>query len=561
MTVSRLGRRLLSPDAVPPLTADARPLLASVVAFHETADDGVWIASVQGVPSSRVSRAVVDLLTAMDGATALGVLHERFAASEPFDDFLQLVERFRDNGLLDGSAVRPPGRVTYRPPFTVQLATLRAAALFARLDRVLLSVPQRAMTVSLAVLLCAGALAATTQAADLWRVVTEPIPLLGLVTLLAVLPLATLLHESAHGLTLTRFGGRPRRAGVMLFYLTPAFFVDVTDGWRLPSRRQRVAVALAGPAVHAAVAALAFCVALAAPRSAVRDTLLLLGLACAVVVLVNLIPFVRFDGYIALMSALDEPNLRARTIRDGAGFLASLLFGARRSSRTVDAWWSVPFGLASILTPIVLVCVAVARVAQALAGGGPVLGLVVVALEAFVVVAGGAVLFRALRGVFDDGVRRIRFFVVTIVLAALVAAAGAVVPVRATASLGFVSDGHTVVLVQHTDDAVTPIAAGAAVVLTTRSIVASERIAEGTATPHRVQSTTVPLEALLPVRSEALSVPAVIVATVDVTDGAERLPATGQARIDLGTTTLWQQLWQLAVVSPLSPFLGEHKEG
>ncbi|MCR2185631.1 hypothetical protein NSX52_24025, partial [Salmonella enterica] len=80
---------------------------------------------------------------------------------------------------------------------------------------------------------------------------TTPMPLTGLLILIAVLSLATLLHEAAHGLTLARFGGSPRRAGFMLFYLTPAFFVDVTDGWRLPKRSQRVAIALAGPAVHA----------------------------------------------------------------------------------------------------------------------------------------------------------------------------------------------------------------------------------------------------------------------------------------------------------------------
>ncbi len=124
------------------------------------------------------------------------------------------------------------------------------------------------------------------------------------------LGLATLFHEAAHGLTLTRLGGRPRRAGFMLFYLTPAFFVDVTDGWRLADRRHRVAIALAGPAVHATAAAVAMLAALGLPASTARETLLLLAISCTVVVLVNLIPFVRFDGYIALMSALDEPNLR-----------------------------------------------------------------------------------------------------------------------------------------------------------------------------------------------------------------------------------------------------------
>ena len=147
----------------------------------------------------------------------------------------------------------------------------------------------------------------------------------------------------------------------MIFYLTPAFFVDVTDGWRLPDRRQRVAIALAGPAVHAAVAAVALLVALALPDTEVRQTLVLLALDCAAIVLVNLIPFVRFDGYIALMSALDEPNLRARTIRDGANSLTRFLFGGQKAAKSLNTWWSVPFGLASLLAPVVLVLFAVGR--------------------------------------------------------------------------------------------------------------------------------------------------------------------------------------------------------
>lgn len=71
-------------------------------------------------------------------------------------------------------------------------------------------------------------------------------------------------------------------------------------------------------------------------------------------VFVNLIPFVRFDGYIALMSALDEPNLRSRTMRDGADFLTRLLFGGQPSGRSVNTWWSVPFGVASLIAPVVL---------------------------------------------------------------------------------------------------------------------------------------------------------------------------------------------------------------
>lgn len=560
MTPLRSARRRPS-GATAPLTADTCPLLASEVVFEKAGEGEAWIALVHGVPSSRVSRTVVELLTAMDGRTTLHVLHRRFAASESAKSFLQLVGRFRDSGLLEGAAKPPPGRVSYRPPFTLQLATLRAPALFGRLHRLIVPLPPRVLLVSAAVVLGSVCLAAILQAEELWEVVTRPLPLSGFVVLVAALSLTTLLHESAHGLALTRFGGRPRRAGFMLFYLTPAFFVDVTDGWRLSDRRQRVAVALAGPAVHALVAAIALVGALAVPQPAVRQTLQLLALSCAVIVLLNLIPFVRFDGYIALMSALDEPNLRGRTIRDGADSLSRLLFGGPRRSRSLPVWWSVPFGLASLIAPAVLVLIAVARTVQALAGGGPVLGLFVVALEAVVLAAGVVLLARALRRVLRSGVSRLRFLSVCALLVAGGVAAGVLIPVPATASYGFSVEEDGVVLVRADGEGPAAVPDGARVVLLSRGILANEELGKGRIRHRRAERTTVPLDALFPVRADDLSVPAVIVAGVDVSEGREMLPPTGLARVDIGVKNLWQTLWAVGVVAPLSPLRSAERKG
>ncbi len=409
-------------------------------------------------------------------------------------------------------------------------------------------------------LLGLGLVAAILLAGELRSALTSPIPLSGLVILVAVLSLLTLLHEGAHGLTLTRFGGRPRRAGFMIFYLTPAFFVDVTDGWRLPDRRQRVAIALAGPAVHAAVAAVALLVALALPDTEVRQTLVLLALACAAIVLVNLIPFVRFDGYIALMSALDEPNLRARTIRDGANSLTRFLFGGQKTAKSLNTWWSVPFGLASLLAPVVLVLFAVGRAARAVAGGGPVLGLLVVALEAVVVVVGVVLVSRALHRAFRSGVSGLRFFTVLAALVSTIAVAGVLIPVPVTATLGFSAQGGHVVLLHAGGAAETEVPEGARVVLMSSGILADERVGEGTVTRPRAIPTEVPLDALFPVTAEGVTLPAVIVAGVDLTDGNPRLPATGQARVELGVRNVWQSLWATGVTLPLATLQSERAE-
>lgn len=552
--------RRRKPLSSAPLTADARPLLAAGVAFEEAADEGMWIAVHHDVPTSRVSRTVVDLLTAMDGETRLRDLHRRFAASESMESFLRLVQRFRASGLLDGDRNLPPGRVTYRPPFTVQVATLRAPAIFRRLDRLVFPLSRRPLLAALAVLMCLGLVAAILQVRDLLNVLSRPLPLLDLVILVTALSVMTLLHESAHGLTLTRFGGRPRRAGFMLFYLTPAFFVDVTDGWRLPGRWQRVAVALAGPAVHAVVAAIALLAALMLPQPGVDHTLLLLALSCTAIVVVNLVPFVRFDGYIALMSALDEPNLRGRAIRDGANSLTRFLFGGPQSSKNVDGWWSVPFGLASLLAPIVLVLFAVARIGRALAGGGPALGLFVVALEAVVVLVGIVILVRSLHRVLRSSVSRPRFFCVISALVASVVIAGASIPVPLATTLGFITDGDRVVLVHAGGKVESDVPEGARVVLMNTGLLTNEQVGDGTVTPQRPKPTKVPLDALFPVAAEGVSVPAMVVAGVDVSAGVGALPSAGQARVELGVGSLWQSLWATGVTVPLSGLQNEKEK-
>ncbi|QNA93334.1 MULTISPECIES: hypothetical protein [unclassified Microbacterium] len=154
MTVPGIGfaRRRASAEA-PPLTADARPRLAPGVVFEEAAQGEGWIATLHGVPSARVSGAMVEMLTAMDGDTALRDLHARFAASESEESFGDLIRRLSAAGFLGAEAKLPPGRLSYRPPFTLQVATLRAPGLFRGMNRLLVPVPPRVLLWAVAVLL------------------------------------------------------------------------------------------------------------------------------------------------------------------------------------------------------------------------------------------------------------------------------------------------------------------------------------------------------------------------------------------------------------------------
>lgn len=533
----------------------APPRLSASVRLERAGGPDSWLVTVDGVPVSRASVATTELLRAMDGATSVAELHRRFAPEQPTGAFADLIDRFRHAGLLEGSERPLAGRMTYRPPLTIQFATLRAPELFEVLHRVLRPVLGRWVPWGAAVCVVLGGAALIMQASGAITALTSPLPMVDVLIVAVVLVAATFAHEAAHGVMLTSAGARPRRAGVMLLYLGPAFFVDVTDAWRLPSRRLRVAVALAGPAVHAVMGGAAALAALFTTDPDVRRTLLVLSCACAAVVLVNLVPFVRFDGYIALMSAVDEPNLRARTMADAGATVRWLLFGTEPPPRALARWWSVPFGLLSVAVPTTLVWFALERAVRALSGTGALGAFLALALQVVVLVAVGVPVARWLAASVRQGRRRLRGLVMGATLLAAIITAAAVVPVADARAAGFLLvDGRPVLVVPADGSAAVPVTAGTPVELMTSGILGDARVAVGTVRPQTSWTLSVPISAFTPLAATGVRVEATAVGVVDVAAG-DALPSAGRASVQLGTRSLLSQVWSSHVTGPLSTLL------
>jgi putative zincin peptidase len=117
-------------------------------------------------------------------------------------------------------------------------------------------------------------------------------------------------HEFAHGLALKHYGGKPAEIGTGLYYLSPFFYVDVSDSWTL-EKWQRITVSMAGGIstflIGGAAALIGFLAPLPANYSAFFT---LLGFWCFYVMLLNLNPLFETDGYYALMDLVDMPDLR-----------------------------------------------------------------------------------------------------------------------------------------------------------------------------------------------------------------------------------------------------------
>lgn len=136
----------------------------------------------------------------------------------------------------------------------------------------------------------------------------------GLVIILLMTLTITALHEFAHGLACKHFGGEVREVGVlMIYYVMPAFYCNVTDIYRLGKKHERLWVIFAGIYWQLLVSALGALVWMAAtPYSLLADFTFLVFLGGTFNILINCNPLIKLDGYYALSQLLGVTNLHAQ---------------------------------------------------------------------------------------------------------------------------------------------------------------------------------------------------------------------------------------------------------
>ncbi|MGC2400091.1 MAG: HlyD family efflux transporter periplasmic adaptor subunit [Acidobacteriaceae bacterium] len=136
------------------------------------------------------------------------------------------------------------------------------------------------------------------------------------------------IHESAHGLTCKHYGGEVHSMGLMFLYLTPAFYVDVTESWVSASRLQRMATIIAGIWVEMIVCSAAVLVWTSTqPGEWLHDfcykLILLTGIAVAVI---NLNPLIKLDGYYFFTEWVRVPDLKERSTAFLTGWVQRNIF-------------------------------------------------------------------------------------------------------------------------------------------------------------------------------------------------------------------------------------------
>jgi putative peptide zinc metalloprotease protein len=136
------------------------------------------------------------------------------------------------------------------------------------------------------------------------------------------------IHELGHAYTAKRYGCRVPSMGVALLVLVPVLYTDVNEAWKLTERHKRLAIGVAGVTAELGCAAIAACAWGFLPNGPVRSVAFLIATTTWVTsVLLNLSPFMRFDGYYVLSDWLEMPNLHARSFALARWWLRETLLG------------------------------------------------------------------------------------------------------------------------------------------------------------------------------------------------------------------------------------------
>lgn len=142
------------------------------------------------------------------------------------------------------------------------------------------------------------------------------------------LMLTKTVHELAHAYAAKHYGLRVPTMGVAFMVMWPLLYTDTSEGWKLASRRARLAIDGAGVAAELCLAGLALFAWSFLPEGPLKSTAYVLAAVTWLsTLLINLNPFMRFDGYYLLMDAVDVPNLQQRSFAFGKWQLRRWLLG------------------------------------------------------------------------------------------------------------------------------------------------------------------------------------------------------------------------------------------
>lgn len=150
----------------------------------------------------------------------------------------------------------------------------------------------------------------------------------GFISYSVAIVIAKCCHELGHALSAKKAGLRVPRIGIAFLVMFPVLYTDLGEGWLLHDHRQRRHISAAGMIAEGALAAVALFMWGITGAGALRDAWYILAVVSLTrSLLINISPFMRFDGYYILSDHLNIPNLQQRAFASTRHLLRQWIFG------------------------------------------------------------------------------------------------------------------------------------------------------------------------------------------------------------------------------------------
>jgi putative peptide zinc metalloprotease protein len=274
----------------------------------------------------KIGKGEYSILSTLDGKKSLEDIYQKFGSQYSCDKLNELIARAYKLRLLEKDCIskedeknlgivrRIIRNFTYEKLFHIKIKTIRPDYWLNRIHSVTRFLFNRyVLIVSLAVIL-AGLIALfsnwTVVYNTFWQAVHSGEILIMIVPLLAII----ILHELAHGLLCKHFGGYIYEMGFMFFYFAPTFYCNVTDSYRF-NRGKRISINGAGIYLQFVLGSCSILVWFITGSSfgTWGRLALLFSFVNYFSGCLNLIPFIKLDGYWILSAIVQIDNLRQKS--------------------------------------------------------------------------------------------------------------------------------------------------------------------------------------------------------------------------------------------------------
>ncbi len=139
------------------------------------------------------------------------------------------------------------------------------------------------------------------------------------------------IHELGHAFMARRFGAKVPIIGIAFLVMFPILYTDTTDAWRLTKKRERVLIDAAGMLAELSIACFALLAWSFLPDGPWRSVAFFAATTSwGLSLMVNLNPFMRFDGYYLACDLFGQRNLQERGFDIGRWHMRETLFGLGR---------------------------------------------------------------------------------------------------------------------------------------------------------------------------------------------------------------------------------------